>query len=533
MKLSIITINYNNAGGLERTVKSIVNQDFSDFEYIVIDGASIDNSVDIIKTYSEKIDYWVSEPDTGVYNAMNKGIRQAKGEYLLFINSGDTLYTNDVLSKVFEFNPKHDLVYGNLHRIFPDGHEDIVRMPKHVSVLHMLRATLTHPTTFIRRGLFEKYGYYREDLKIVSDWAFFLKIIAFTNSTQEYIPIVISSFEMNGMSSNNADLVESERYKVVSESFSPELNHICYTQELYANFYNKRVFRVLRTARKLVSDFLSVAKKIITLGFSKKKNKEYIYRERIHPLIWCFNKNVRRQKSDTGKVPIIIINYNRLSDLKEMVDFFLKRNHKNIVIVDNDSQYPPLLEYYDQIKNTVVVKRMDRNYGHLVFWDNKELYREYASGYYIVTDSDIIPNKNLPENYLEQLIKVLDKYTKVTKVGFALEIDDIPDSFSAKEEVIAWEKKYWEIPITDNVYVADTDTTFAIYPPYYEHNKKTFLKGLRIGGDFTAQHRGWYIDSQNLSEEDKFYFKTSNNSNSWKLSEDGIFQGESAYNTKT
>ena len=113
MRLSVITINMNNRKGLERTIKSVVCQIFADFEYIVIDGASVDGSADVIREYADKIHYWISEPDTGIYNAMNKGILQAKGDYCLFLNSGDALYTTTVLEEVFNQNFSEDIIIGN------------------------------------------------------------------------------------------------------------------------------------------------------------------------------------------------------------------------------------------------------------------------------------------------------------------------------------------------------------------------------------------------------------------------------------
>src|SRR5574344_525947 len=111
MKLSIITINNNDAAGLEKTIKSIINQTFTDYEYIIIDGGSTDESVEVIKKYTEHIDYWVSEPDKGIYNAMNKGINQTEGEYLNFLNSGDTYYDNNVLNKIKDWL-NYDIVAG-------------------------------------------------------------------------------------------------------------------------------------------------------------------------------------------------------------------------------------------------------------------------------------------------------------------------------------------------------------------------------------------------------------------------------------
>lgn len=518
-KVSIITINYNNASGLEKTIESIVNQNFADFEYIVIDGASTDGSTDVIKKYSEKINYWVSEPDSGIYNAMNKGIRQAKGEYLLFINSGDTLYNNEVLADVFKYSLESDLIYGDLHRIFPNGETDIVKMPDYVGVDLMMQATLTHPTTFIKRELFDRYGLYREDLKIVSDWAFFLQVIVFANTSRTHLPVVVASFDMDGLSSQNNKLVQEERQRVINESFSYELYEMYYTYGSYKNFYNNRLFRLLRSVKKNMFN-----------AFSLQFWSNYIHEKRIHPLIWCFNKTARKQKRDPLLIPVIIINYNRLADLKELVSFLQERKHENIVIVDNCSTYPPLLEYYKQIKGEVTVEMMTENYGHLVFWKNQDLYKKYSSGYYIVTDSDILPNQELPKDYINQLVQILDKHKEVSKVGFALRIDDIPDFFKQKEQVLRWESKFWKNSIGKNLYKSDIDTTFAVYPPHFKYSRlEFFYPGIRVAGDFTAKHMGWYIDSKNLSPEELFYFETANSSNSWKLDDNGNFVGYSPY----
>ena len=108
MKLSVITINYNNRDGLRKTIESVVNQTCRDFEYIIIDGGSTDGSVDVIKQYADRIDYWVSEPDKGIYHAMNKGIAVAHGEYLNFMNSGDCFYESTVVENVLQLK---DMVY--------------------------------------------------------------------------------------------------------------------------------------------------------------------------------------------------------------------------------------------------------------------------------------------------------------------------------------------------------------------------------------------------------------------------------------
>lgn len=508
MKLSIITINYNNATGLEATIRSVISQSYKSFEYIVIDGGSTDGSKEIIGKHADKIGYWISEPDKGVYNAMNKGILKARGEYLLFINSGDTLYENEVLEKVFINNPHQDLVYGDLYRIFPDGKTDIAVMPDHVDINHMFVSTLCHPVTFIKRNLFQKYGLYREDMKIVSDWAFFFKLIVFGRVSQLHLPIIITSFRMDGMSSSpeNQDIITFETQKVIKESFSYELLDIYETHSRYYNFYNKKIFQLGRRIKNIINCIIN-----------KKDRENYIYNRRKNSLIYLINKTVRRQKKNPLTIPVIIINYNRLADLKMLITFLKERNHKNIVIVDNNSSYPPLLEYYKEIEPDITIERMDRNYGHMVFWENKDLYKKYSSGYHIITDSDIIPNEALPVDYVKQLIDILDKNKDITKVGFALKIDDIPDYYQHKSKVLEWERRHWENSVGENLYRNELDTTFALYPPRYQYDLNNFYFAIRVAGDFTARHNGWYINNQNLTEEEAFYFQTASDSNSWKI----------------
>ncbi len=508
MKLSIITINYNNSSGLRNTIQSIISQTYTNFEYLVIDGNSTDGSKDVIEEYSKKIDYWTSEPDSGVYNAMNKAIRIAKGEYLLFINSGDTLYDQQVLEKIFINNPNEDLVYGDLHRIFPNGSTDITPMPEVVDINHMFTSTLCHPVTFIKRDLFQKYGLYREDLKIVSDWAFFFKVIVFGRVSQKHYPIVVSSFMMDGMSSSpeNESIIIFETQKVIQESFSYDLLEIYESHKKYYDFYNKRIFKIGRKVKNIFKCILN-----------KSDRKNYIYNNRISSLIYLFNKTARQQKNDPLSIPVIIINYNRLADLKILVRFLQERRHKNIVIVDNNSTYPPLLEYYKEIEKDIKIEYMQKNYGHMVFWENQDLYNKYSKGYHIVTDSDIIPNTNMPTDYLHKMISILDNNKHITKVGFALKIDDIPDYYQHKTKVLEWEKKHWENPVGKNLYLNELDTTFALYPPQYQYNLLNFYSAIRIAGDYTAQHKGWYIDNQNLTEEENYYFKTASDSNSWKI----------------
>ena len=242
-------------------------------------------------------------------------------------------------------------------------------------------------------------------------------------------------------------------------------------------------------------------------------------------MLWfvkLFNTTVRKQLKDYKSIPIIIISYNQLKYLEQLVNFLLDKKYTNIVILDNNSTYPPLLTYFKEIETKVVVYRSTKNEGHLSFWENEELYKKYTKGYYVITDADIVPNKECPEDFLQTFRQLLDKCYDRTKVGFSLKIDDIPSTNPNKDEIVAWESKYWNSEIISNVYKAPIDTTFALYRPYYKYKLKDFTKAWRTGFPVQAIHGGWYVNLKELTEEQLYYMKTANDSASWQTNEEGV-----------
>ena len=167
MKYSIVTINYNNAEGLRRTIQSVVSQTYADYEYLIIDGGSSDGSVNAIKDYEDRISYWVSEKDGGIYNAMNKGVKVAHGEYLIFMNSGDVFYNSDVLKNIREELHDEDILVG---KVFIDDNNNIISPPpqRELSMYHLFSGSIPHQGTFIKTLLQKKYPF-DETLKISSD----------------------------------------------------------------------------------------------------------------------------------------------------------------------------------------------------------------------------------------------------------------------------------------------------------------------------------------------------------------------------
>jgi glycosyltransferase involved in cell wall biosynthesis len=217
MKLSIITINYNNAIGLRKTIESVVSQTSNDFEYIVIDGGSTDGSVYAIKEYDDKITYWISEPDNGIYHAMNKGIRVATGEYCHFLNSGDRLVDNEVVDKMLKSIPDCDIFLGNVIDLNPEGKVYYNKSKTKVSFYTFYQSTLFHASAYIRRSLFNQYGLYDETLKIVSDWKWYLVVAGLHKANIQFADINVCYFDSTGISSTNKELDIIERRKVLEE----------------------------------------------------------------------------------------------------------------------------------------------------------------------------------------------------------------------------------------------------------------------------------------------------------------------------
>ena len=338
MILSIITINRNNASGLEKTMRSVLSQTYKDIEYIIVDGASTDNSVEVIRSLTPNPSpegegersgesngwhvctlppsalpspsgegkgvrlFWISEPDKGIYNAMNKGIRKATGNYIQILNSGDCLAADDVVERMMreaypqplpegkggeslsQPSPKGEgfcipagetpisedlkslpfgvalprqtgepeggektidgrgeasILYGNMIKCFPDGRrvQDKCFAGQEISFLGMYTGTLNHSPAYIKRSLFEKYGYYDESLKIVSDWKWYLQAIVLGKTSDighrtsepilaseiRYVDIDVTLFDMTGISETNKDLDKKERRMVLEELVPPAI----------------------------------------------------------------------------------------------------------------------------------------------------------------------------------------------------------------------------------------------------------------------------------------------------------------------
>jgi glycosyltransferase involved in cell wall biosynthesis len=223
--LSIITINYNNAKGLEQTLSSLISQSYRDFELIVMDGGSKDDSTEIIKKYKSIVSFSVSERDKGIYDAQNKGIQKATGKYLLFLNSGDYLVNEKVLEEFAKFveGKDHLLVYGNTKLLKENGefHHNIIQ-PDPLTAFYFYNNTLNHQSCFIQKKLFNKYGLYKLDYKICSDFEFFLNVFLHQKEAYVHMNTFVANYLLGGFSSDpmNYDAVVKDKQTILANYFT-------------------------------------------------------------------------------------------------------------------------------------------------------------------------------------------------------------------------------------------------------------------------------------------------------------------------
>ncbi|MAL59285.1 MAG: glycosyl transferase [Flavobacteriaceae bacterium] len=272
--ISIITINFNNAKGLEATLQSVQQQSFSHYEHIVIDGNSTDGSKEVIENYKANFSYWVSEPDHGVYHAMNKGIAVAKGEYLQFLNSGDVLENTNVLADVAnEMSDKKDIYYGDLLFV-GEGTSKLQTYPDELGFAYFKNRSLGHPAAFIKKELFNRVFYYNESLKIASDWEFFICAICKYNTSYRHINRVIAKFDTGGISSKESyqQLIKKEQEEVLVSHFEFYLKEHKQYEEKVRKFQNPPYSKVTQLLKNRVSKFLLLGFiQFLTFIFPNKK----------------------------------------------------------------------------------------------------------------------------------------------------------------------------------------------------------------------------------------------------------------------
>ncbi len=235
---SVITVCYNEEAGIPRTIESIEKQTLQNFEWIVVDGGSVDRTLEFIRNSQRKPDILVSEKDGGIYQAMNKGIGMAHGEYLIFLNGGDYFFNEDTLQSVMERGLNSDIAYGDIMVFDEKMQPALLEMPEQLTPEFHFHKTLPHQSTFIRRKLFEKIGSYDESLRIVADYDFTIKAMTRYQIEFQHIGIPVAWFFPLGVSNDNQRR-EKEKSLVHKRYFS-KLERLIYRNRLQSRYYIAR-----------------------------------------------------------------------------------------------------------------------------------------------------------------------------------------------------------------------------------------------------------------------------------------------------
>jgi glycosyltransferase involved in cell wall biosynthesis len=238
-KFSIITVCLNEAKSIRATCDSICSQSYIDFEWIVIDGGSTDGTLEILREYEDSIDCLISEPDTGIYNAMNKGAVKASGQYLIFMNGGDRFACADALLMVSKA-PRAQMLYGDVYLGDPSG--DVETYPEVVESGYMLRKMIPHQATFYQRATFEAVGGYDESFKIAADYDLYVRLFELEGITHQHIPHPIAIFDLEGISNSKdfRQLRKRENHRIRKQYFKKyRYSMKCLRQEI-RNFLGRQ-----------------------------------------------------------------------------------------------------------------------------------------------------------------------------------------------------------------------------------------------------------------------------------------------------
>ena len=261
MTLSIITINYNNRDGLQKTIDSVLAQKWTNYEWIIIDGGSTDGSRELIERYQEHFAYWCSEPDKGVYNAMNKGIAQAKGKYINFMNSGDTFYDAETLKNVFQEERTVDIIYGDWLEEYYDR-ADLRGIPQNKLFSMLWSLNICHQAMFIKAKLLKEKGY-DESMRYLTDWLRNTELVM-DGCSSEHASHIICKYDMYGISNQKTDATKSKEYEMVMSLYP--LNMQCVIREL-DNYKNDKYVQITKELIEVNHVFANITKFSLRLLF--------------------------------------------------------------------------------------------------------------------------------------------------------------------------------------------------------------------------------------------------------------------------
>ena len=513
-RISVVLPTCNSETYLEEAIDSLLAQTFEDFELLVVDDNSNDRTLALLADYQKK-DPRISVipgPGNGLAAALNFGVRKARGEFIARMDADDIARDNRFQKQVemLDANPEVGAC-GTLFQQFIDGNDLHVHMEK-VRLSDLLYGCyIGHPTVMFRRQLFIDHElFYNEALRYSEDYELWSRAIRFTKLGN--VPENLLWYRRHSKSAS-----VMHKADISSVDVAIKLDMIDYVTgglpekirvPLKALLENRPVEEAEREA--LVGEVMDM------IRFPEQCSRFELL-SYFHQLKEFSDDFLRRIAADTlSNLHYYVISYNHLTHLKSIVKFFQSIGAKNVSIIDNASTFQPLKEYLKTCPYRVYY--MHKNYGHMVLFECPVFRETIDNEFFVLTDPDILPVAECPSDYLLKFLEILLRYPMKNKVGFSLKIDDLPDHYKLKENVIQWEKGFFKNGVERRgmtIYDANLDTTFALYRPRREWRTNHFYEAYRVGAPYTARHLPWYRNLAQLSDEEIFYIQNDLGSSNW------------------
>lgn len=479
---------------LRQAIESILQQTFGDFEFLILDDCPEFPSESIVNSYKdERIIYIKNEYNMGITDSRNKLIDMAQGEYLAVMDHDD-ISLPERFAKEVKFLDEHPKVgvVGTWYERFPDGKiKKRLVINSQIERDLMYNCSILHPSSMIRKSVLSENNIrYEKQFSPSEDYALWCSLVGKTEFAN--IPEVLFKYRDYG---ENTSKVQNKKMKDAAGEI-----HL---------LMEKRFPQLAKEA--------TVKKTIYFCGLpvGVRTYKGCNYKTKWLGLFKTGGSDEIIMQDMSG-LPVYIICYNRLSYLQQIIQCLEKYGITNIHIIDNCSSYPPLLEYLQ--KTPYKVHKMQKNYGHMVFFKADEFKEVRENEYYVLTDPDVIPIDECPADFMSYFYHILQKFPKVTKVGFSLKTDDIPDEIPSAQITRSWEYQFYRKKLTKTPpywYDSYIDTTFALYRPLATMSKEEFFKAVRVGYPYEARHLPWYKKPSEITDEDKFYNQTDCGSGNW------------------
>ncbi|WP_418130554.1 glycosyltransferase family 2 protein [Variovorax sp. 278MFTsu5.1] len=511
-RVSVVIPTRNSEKYLREALESILAQTFTNFEVLIVDDNSTDGTLDIIRSYADPRIAVLKGPGKGLAAALNFAYRQARGEFIARMDADDIAEATRLGKQVAFLDEHLDVgVCGTKFQQFMDG-DAIHHHMENVRYTDMLMGCyIGHPTAMLRRQLFiENNLFYDESMRFSEDydlWTRAIRVMKLGN-VQE----ILLRYRRHTESVSIAHMDEMHRLDI-----GVKLRMIGYLVGDLSPADIEQVTAMLggKSANE-VARLDMLAKLMASIKYPDLCSPLELASvfHRIKPL--AKDDFIRLCKDVIAEIPVFIISFNHLTYLQRSIAYFERAGFKNIHVIDNASSYPQLVEYLRASPHKV--HYMGVNYKHTVLFDSLKFKKLVDSSYFILTDPDVLPVEECPFDFLYAFFDVLLSYPEKNKIGFSLKLDDLPDHYELKENVLEWEGRFYEKSKAHGsltIYDAPVDTTFAVYRPRKEWRTSDFFSAFRMGYPYEARHLPWYRDLSKLTSEEIYYRSLDQGSSNW------------------